>query len=143
MKIFISTIFIFTSCLYFAQSPTEWTTYFEKDGVTISYKYADCDLEMGYDEQRVLLKIDNNSGKKAHIIWNAHQYYNNKCLTCEDPWGEYRREFSLEPTISLEGICSIKGDNRLIIFSKWVSQPNKTELTKFELNDINITTYDK
>ncbi len=136
MKKLLLIAIVCIACTSFAQSPTTWTQYYQSNGITISYKYADCDLEMGFDEQRVLIKIENSTDQKAHVIWDAHQYYNEECRTCEDPYGEYRREFSIEPGLTIEGKCSVYSDNRLVVFSKWVSQPNKTTLTKFELSNL-------
>ena len=129
------TFWIGMSGMLYSQT-TEWTEYYNQDGVKISYKVADCDLEMGYDEQRILFKINNTSGKKALIIWQYEQYYNEVCRTCDDPNGEYRKEFCLETGKELEGKCSVYDSSGLTIFSKWVSQPNQTSLTKWDLGDL-------
>ena len=131
MKTFLAAFILLfgVSSLSYSQS-NEWTVYYEQDGITISYKTADCDLEMGYDEQRILIKVNNASNKKALIIWQYEQFYDEVCATCDDPNGEYRKEFCLEPGKVVEGKCSVYDNSGLTIFSQWVTQPNKTTLSK-------------
>ena len=131
----IAIFFLFPATL-FAQS--EWTKHTNNNGLIISYKLADCEMEMGYDEQRVLFKIDNQSDSKALVIWQYEQYYNDVCRTCDDPNGEYRKEFCLEPGVVVQGKCSVYDTSGLMIFSKWVSQPNKAKLTKWNLGELTV-----
>jgi len=143
MKLFTLLGAFFLTLTFTAQSSSEWTEHTNQDGLIISYKLADCDMEMGFDETRILFKIENTNAKKALVVWQYKQYYDDVCRTCDDPNGEYRKEFSLEPGVTLEGKCSVYDTSGLMIFSKWVTQPNKTKLSNWELADLNITFYDK
>jgi hypothetical protein len=138
LKLFFSlatTFFLFPATL-FAQS--EWTQHTNNNGLIISYKLSDCDMEMGYDEQRILFKIENQSDSKALVIWQYEQYYNDVCRTCDDPNGEYRKEFCLVSGDVVQGKCSVFDTSGLMIFSEWVSQPNKAKLTKWNLGELTI-----
>jgi hypothetical protein len=118
MKLFFSlatTLFLFPATL-FAQS--EWTEHTNNNGLIISYKLSDCDMEMGYDEQRILFKIENQSDSKALVIWQYEQY-----LVSGDV---------------VQGKCSVFDTSGLMIFSEWVSQPNKAKLTKWNLGELTI-----
>jgi hypothetical protein len=137
MKTFLATFILLIGVCSITYSQTnEWTVYYDQDGVTISYKIADCDLEMGYDEQRILIKVANTSAKKALVIWQYEQFYDEVCLTCNDPHGEYRKEFCLESGNQIEGKCSVYDSSGLTIFSEWVSQPNESTLTKWDLGNL-------
>jgi len=77
------------------------------------------------------------------VTWEYQQFYDGVCATCNDPYGEYRKEYSVEPGLTVEGKCSVYDTSGLLIFSKWVSQPNQRLLTKWELGALNITLYNE
>jgi len=138
MKFFLSLTTIFILSTVAIQAQSEWTEHTNNNGLIISYKLADCDMEMGYDEQRILFKIDNQSDSKALVIWQYEQYYDGVCRTCDDPNGEYRKEFCVVSGDVIEGKCSVYDTSGLMIFSQWVSQPNKAKLTKWNLGELTI-----
>jgi len=72
------------------------------------------------------------------VIWQYEQYYDDVCRTCNDPYGEYRKEFCLESGDVIQGKCSVYDTSGLMIFSEWVSQPNKEKLTKWNLGELTI-----
>jgi len=121
-----------------------WQLYTEQDGIRIEYKYADCYLEKGYDQQWVLLRITNASADAKLVEWKSNLWYNDECKTCNVTSGEYHKKVSVGPGKTLEGKCSIYEDGNLTIFVKFIDSqyqnPNKEVLTKFELEDLSITT---
>ncbi|MBL4578183.1 MAG: hypothetical protein JKY18_00655 [Flavobacteriales bacterium] len=121
-----------------------WELYTELDGIRIEYKYADCDLERGYDQQWVLLKITNTSVDTKLVEWKSNLWYNGECKTCDVNTGEYHRTVSVDPGKTLEGTCSIYGNESLNVFVKFIDiryqNDNREVLTKFELDNLSITT---
>ena len=68
MKLRILSLLMMIPFISFAgDEPTDWTLFATDNGVEIYYKYAECDLEMGYDHEWVLLKFVNTTStpKKA------------------------------------------------------------------------------
>jgi hypothetical protein len=118
---------------------TTWRTYFENDQVKIEYKFSECDPEMGYDFEQVILRFVNKSTKKMDIDWHIHLYYDKKCLTCNYP-DEYARTIQLLPNETLEGNCDRETINELKLFSKFidVNYSKGAILTSFQLASLNI-----
>jgi len=138
-------VLLFASVLFTGVSNAgNWQLYTELDGIRIEYKYADCDLERGYDQQWVLLKITNTTGNTKLVEWKNNLWYNDECKTCDVTSGEYHRTVSVGGGKTLEGTCSIYGNGSLNIFVKFsdsqYQNPNPEVLTKFELENLTITT---
>ncbi len=116
-----------------------WMTYFENEQVKIEYKFSECDPEMGYDFEQVILRFVNKSTKKMDIDWHIHLYYDEKCLTCNYPV-EYARTIRLLPNETLEGNCDRETINELKLFSKFidVNYSKGAILTSFQLASLNI-----
>lgn len=121
-----------------------WQLYTEMDGIRIEYKYTDCDLERGYDQQWILLKITNTSASAKLVEWKSNLWYNNECKTCNVKGREYHRAVSIDPGKTLEGTCSIYSNGSLNMFVKFIDKQyrnsNRQVLTKFELGNLSITT---
>ena len=41
--------------------PTDWQTYLDDNSVKIDFILADCDPEMGYDNQSILFRVENKT----------------------------------------------------------------------------------
>ncbi len=119
----------------FAQSD-DWQVLTQKDGVEIKYKYSDCDLERGFDQEWVLLQFNNTTATKKTLIWDLELYFNNDCKTCGSD--EYHLVQELKPNESMEGICSVNTNTNLRIFSKFLNRENRTELTDFKLANLQV-----
>lgn len=121
--------------------PTEWAVYFVGEGIQISYKLASCDPEMGYDQESVLLKIENTTNSVVVLNWHQLLSFNDNCKTC-DYEEEYSSRLKLGPLQSEEGTCSIYSAKELKYFSKFIDA-NYTKgesLTSFKLDKLVITT---
>ena len=128
------------SLIYAQQKPAEWTKYKELAGVTIEYKYADCDPPMGYDKELVLLRFVNLVDDKVSVEFDLESYHGEKCITCG--YSEYHYTVKLQPMQVREGDCTIECDHQLKIFSKFIDPQYKRKdppLEKFNLNNIQIT----
>jgi hypothetical protein len=117
-----------------------WQTYFENNQIKIEYKPTNCDPEMGYDNESIILKFTNLTSEKITITWNSINYYDKKCNSCNFP-NEYFNELSIAGNSTVTGDCSIYADKRLKIFSKFTDNnaKNGVKLTSFSLGKLQIT----
>lgn len=136
--------FILTVLVGFTISAQNWETYKDTAGVKIEYKKVHCSMNAGFDEERVIFKITNNSNQEITLDWDFHLYFNGVCRTCNSTSGEYAKTLTLQAGQSAEGDCSRVPDNRLQVFSKFedpsYNNPDKQELTRFEFANLLITT---
>jgi hypothetical protein len=116
---------------------TDWQVYFQNDQFKIEYKFSDCDPEMGYNNESVLLKISNLTENKISLEWHMMTFYNSKCNSCLYP-EEYTFQFSLAPSEIQEGTCSIYSKPHLKIFSKFNDENHSKgqSLTNFKLSNL-------
>lgn len=139
----MSFFFLFGVFKASAQDADGWALLQQENGVNVYAKEADCDLSRGYDERRVLLRFENtNKSSKAIVSYHADLSYNNDCITCNDPHGEYQYIFSLRSGESIEGECTITTPKHLFFFIRWVSRPNEVELTDYVLNNISVDLFE-
>jgi hypothetical protein len=122
------------------ESSTDWQVYYSNNQITIDYKFENCDPEMGYDQQQVILKVTNHTDSKLEISWHALLYFNDKCRTC-DYEDEYTFYVGLAPNETKSGSCSVYSqDFQLKIFSKFTdaNATNEKVLSSFDLSNIII-----
>ncbi len=128
-----------------AQKNDEWRTVKEENGIVVKFKYTDCDPEAGFDQESVLLQVTNTTNDVLTVDWDLQLWYNGVCKTCEDPYGEYVRTIEIGAGAVMEGTCSIRGDYRFNIFSKFTDPnfkgKNPDELTRFELANFKVTKF--
>jgi hypothetical protein len=121
-------------------SPSDWTEYFSADGIVISYKLASCDPEMGYDQESVLLKVQNSGVNTVVLDWHSLLSFDGVCKTC-DFEEEYSTRLKLEPNTAIEGNCSIYGPREVKFFVRFndVNYTKGEVLTSFKLDKLQIT----
>jgi hypothetical protein len=117
-----------------------WIGYYENEQFKISFKKQLCDPEMGYDNESILLKVENKSGSRLKLQWHNELYFGGECKTC-DYLEEYTKIIQLDPMSSIEGTCSIYTLAALKIFVRFADE-NYTKgevLSTFRLNNLNYT----
>lgn len=123
----------------------DWTEYFSNDQLTIQYKFVECDPEMGFDKEQVLLKMTNHTADELKLDWHLLLSYNQDCKTCDFP-EEYTYHVFLKPNESKAGDCSIYSEAfEFKMFSRFLDDRAKQKdvLTSFTLSDFVITTYEQ
>lgn len=117
----------------------EWTTFTSNDQILVEFKFADCEAEIGYDKELILLRFTNKTEETVEINWHEHLYYNGLCKTCDYPQ-EYTYILKLAPNQSVSGDCEMGSDHRLTIFSKFNDSKytGGSQLTDFDLNDLKV-----
>lgn len=98
---------------------TDWIFYVDEEKFSIDYQLANCDPEMGYDKEMVLLRLTNKTEDLISVSWVTQLYTSkDECRNCEAR-DEYHFTVNLNPGESVEGNCSIYTDNKLKIFSRF------------------------
>lgn len=143
MKQYLLALIFVLPLLSFSQEeqPTEWTLFAEQNGVEIYHKYADCDLEMGYDQQWVILKFVNTTSVAKLVDFNKIMEIDGDCKTCNDPYGEYHMTVPLAANETSEGSCTIYDKPSHHIYSKVITPDTglEYELTDFDLSELTVT----
>ena len=141
-NIFLFLVFIFLFENSSAQK-NNWNVYFENEQISISYKSMKCDYKEMFDQELIVLKVNNFTEEKITIQWETELWYDDVCINCETENEEYRSIITIDKQETLTGSCYL--DNKLRIFSKFTNNleemPGLTkivELTKFELKNIII-----
>lgn len=126
-----------------ADKSGEWVEYVSNSQVTIEYKFVNCDPEIGFDQEQVLLRMTNHTGDELKLDWHVLLEYNQICKTCDYP-EEYGYHIFLKPNETKEGSCSVYSENlEFRMFSKFLDDRarDKDELSSFTLSDLIVTAY--
>ena len=136
-------VFLFSSVISYATNPIEWTTYYHKNDITITFTYLNCEYLEQFNHEYLILRIQNTSNKDITIDWQEQLWYDNKCMNCEHDSPEFRKEITVKSGKTISGDCTIY--NNLRIFSKFTEKLEDmpgvdriTALTKFEMKNLNI-----
>ena len=123
---------------------TNWKIYYEDAKVKISYQKQECDFNNQFDQEFVVFKIENLTSNTFVVQWDSKIWYDESCINCEQDSPEFRKEIRIESGKTMEGNCS--EHNALRIFSRFTENLEDmpgvdkiTTLTKFELENLNIT----
>ena len=143
-KYLLTGFLILSSSLAFGANATNWKTYYEDEKVKISYQKQECNFDNYFNQEFVVLKIENLSSKTISVEWDNKIWYDESCINCEQENSEFRKKIRIESRKTIEGNCS--EHNALRIFSRFTENLKDmpgvdkiTILTKFELENINIT----
>ena len=141
-KLLIITIFL-SSILGTAKAGNNWEVYYEDTQLKISFCQIQCDLDNQFNQEFVVLKIENLTSNTLLVQWDSKIWFDESCINCEQDRPEFRKEIRIESKKMLEGNCSTH--NALRIFSKFTENLKDmpgvdkiTTLTKFEFKNINI-----
>lgn len=118
---------------------SEWETYVDETTFSIEYRFVDCDPEMGYDQEMIILRVTNKSEDLISVGWFLQTYYSkDECRTC-DYKDEYYFTLNLNPGEILEGDCSIYSESKLKLFSQFNDKNYKKgeQLYSFSLANLN------
>ena len=145
MKRILLLTFIIFSTILGAQNANELTSYFENDKIKIEYKYQSCIYLESFDSEYVFFEITNKTDGEINISWQEQLWYNNICTNCEHESPESRKKIIvLSNTIYSTDCNNLKN---ISIFSKFTENLENMPgvntidaLTKFELNNLTITT---
>ena len=136
--------FFLSSVFAFANSGHNWDVYYEDAKVKISYQKQECNFENHFNQEFVLIKIENLTSNTILLQWDSKIWYDESCINCEQDNAEFRKEIKVESNQTIKGNCS--EHNALRIFSKFTDKLEDmpgvdkiVSLTKFELKNLKIT----
>ena len=143
LRTFFISAMLFSAVFSQAINPTEWTTYYESDEITITFTYLNCEYQEQFNQEYLILRIQNKSTNDITIDWQEQLWYDNKCINCEHNSLEFRKEIIVKAGATIRGDCTTY--NNLRIFSKFTEKLEDmpgvdkiNTLTQFELKNINI-----
>lgn len=136
--------FSLSSIFTFGIDGNNWKIYYEDAKARISYQKQECDFNDQFDQEFVVFKIENLSSKTISVQWDSKIWYDKSCINCEQDSPEFRKEIRIESGKKMEGNCA--EHNALRIFFRFTENLEDmpgvdkiTTLTKFELENLNIT----
>jgi uncharacterized protein YcfL len=116
----------------------DWQLFYSNAQIDVRYRYSECNLANGSNNENVYLQIINKTENPINVEWNTEYWYNGKCNGCESGNMENHKSVSLKPMETKEGTCSENCENPLKIFSKMLGSGTRSELTDFNLKNIEI-----
>ena len=138
----IITIFL-SSILDTAKAGDNWEVYYEDTQLKISFCQIQCDLDNQFNQEFVVLKIENLTSNTLLVQWDSKIWFDESCINCEQDSPEFRKEIRVESKKIMEGNCS--EHNTLRIFSRFTDNLEDMpgvdkiiKLTKFELKNLTI-----
>jgi len=125
-----------------SEKATDWTTYIDNELFQIEYVFANCDPNVGFDYEGVMLKITNKTSSKLQLSWHKILHYAGTCRTCDYP-EEYSFSLSLAPNEVLEADCDPQTGYDLKFFSRFIDAQYSQgdQLTSFQLLNLTATQY--
>lgn len=142
-KLLLIACLAFTTASIAQNDTNPWVEIEENDGIKISMRYADCDMAIGFDEKRVLLKFENTRTSSAAIEWDTEMYFDGNCHYCDD-LSESRNRLELQAGEMVQGSCERGKDFELFLVVKLLGTEGKTltpveTMSDFKLLNINVT----
>ena len=141
-NLLIITIFL-SSILGTAKAGNNWEVYYEDTQLKISFCQIQCDLDNQFNQEFVVLKIENLTSNTLLVQWDSKIWFDESCINCEQDSPEFRKEIRIESKKIMEGNCS--EHNALRIFSRFTDNLEDMpgvdkiiKLTKFELKNLTI-----
>jgi len=92
----------------------------------------------GVDMQYTLLKIVNKTAQPITVSYLLACYYDNQCRTCSN--SEYNYSITIPAGQTIEANCNFQrpDDGKLSVFQKYLTQPNYSDFTRYELQNLVI-----
>lgn len=118
----------------------EWQLYYFNEDIRIEYQLVQCDPEIGFDNESVIIRVTNRTDSKMTLEWHMQRYNDGECNTCNYP-DEYHYVIDLAPHSEMTGDCSVYGVNQLKIFAQFIdaNYTKGKKLTAFQLADCSYT----
>ena len=137
-------------CLYFIpniiSASTEentWDIYYKNSQLVISTTKMTCEYNYKFNQEIVIIKIQNITSNDLLIEWDSKLWYDNSCVNCLEDNNEFKNRIKIKSGKEITGNCS--ENNNLRIFSKFTEDIEDmpgvtkiTELTKFKFENIKI-----
>ncbi|MGV6862004.1 MAG: hypothetical protein ACWA41_09545 [Putridiphycobacter sp.] len=131
---------LFTLVNVGAQS--NWLNYRTISGVKIYTQEVDCRPVDNMAQKVILLKIENSNNYQIEISWDLRVWYDGKEMVNNSNPEQRHYSFYLDAKQSLEGDCTMLSNTKnLYIFKKFLDFEKSGELTKFELQNLKVTTH--
>lgn len=128
-------------CLNFSTiAQINWISLGEKNGVTVSYKYVQCeqfspDMPLG-----IHFKWENSNLQEVEITFKPAMVFDGVCKNCELEGHEYYYTFNLHAGSTLEGQCAPKNPHHLQLTAVYDNGTERIELTDLYILSLDVST---
>ena len=112
--------FFLSSVHSVANSNNNWDIYYEDAKVRISYQKQECDFDSYFDQEFLVIKIENLSSNTISVEWDNKIWYDESCVNCEQDSPEFRKKIRIESGKTINGNCYEQND--LQIFSRFTEK---------------------
>ncbi len=130
-------LFGLVSISFMLQAQSGWQIKAEQQQVVIKEKKVACNDEAnGIYKEMVMLQVENKNNATVEVSFKKEMWFNNVCNNCDKNSSEYIVNIRLKPNETIEATCN--ANKNISIFSKMLNM-KKSELTKYELKNINVT----
>jgi hypothetical protein len=125
--------------LLFSFSEESWKEIYNKEGITIKFRKADCFLDNSFKQRWFLLSFTNSSSVKIKLAWNVDKFdEQNKCVTCSHENGENSYSLIIEPGETKQGECNFSTPPELKIVSELLDVKTSMSYPEFKLSDVRV-----
>lgn len=112
---------------------------FSSDDVIIEGNLTDCiDEKNGTAKQYQVLEIKNLTNSSITVSFKKQLWYGSKCISCNSESEEYTASVEVAPNGVVSGNCE-SFDKTLKVFVRMLKLKGVTQLTHFEILDVEIT----
>lgn len=121
-----------------AQETVDVEIIYEDELTTISVRPHDCISEKnGTAKTYLLLELSNRSDAEISISFKKNLWYDGECVSCNSSSDEFTITEQLSSGQSISGGCD--SNNQLRIFVKMIELKGVRQLSKYELEDIQVS----
>lgn len=121
-----------------AQSQTEKTSIYVKDGVEIIISEQDCiDKQKGIEKQLLVIELINQNEYPVLLTFKKELWYDNICNSCNSESHEHIVTQNIDANTNVSGGCS-SSNKSLNVFVKMLNLKDVRQLTNYEFKDIKI-----
>ncbi|MDP2385663.1 MAG: hypothetical protein Q8M29_04785 [Bacteroidota bacterium] len=136
MKLKVFSVFLFIFMSFFSFSQSGWKLVHDENGIKVSTKEADCNVDGAHLQKWFLIKVENQMADFKLIEWDLNLFdQNNKCLSCNGS-EEYHVKFKMAGNETLEGKCSKNAQPELRIIERFLDIKTVSEIMDVKLVNI-------
>lgn len=122
--------------------PTDWTLYNDFNGISVEYKYQECNSGQVKNQVLVLFKFTNTTTADQTISWSVKHFRDGDCYNCQNiDSHEYAHELFLAAGQVIEADGTSKEDDNIYLFSSFINLVKgmpASKLTGFEFINVNV-----
>jgi len=121
-----------------AQQTNSWSLYKATNGIEIYYQQVNCTTNNAPSQVAYILKVVNTTTIASRVSWDLKIWYNNEEVVHNVTEGENHMTVEVDANREVVGTCETPY-GALYIFKDFITYVSPTKLTRFELENIQVT----